>query len=164
MNDLYKVWNFFKHVYELKIWRYYINIYIIPTKTNNIKRGNNAKKQWPYRRGGRGGFKNDGRGRHIHHVCLQQQTVRLITSNCQCADCKICLACSRAHPAANTNWLIITCSLNGVESMVFFPPLYNIHNNNKNYTRAPLRKHCFEMYYNYNSLYVNESVLSRATS
>ncbi len=32
------------------------------------------------------------------------------TSNCQWAAWRSCLACSRAQPAANTNWLIITCS------------------------------------------------------
>lgn len=32
------------------------------------------------------------------------------TSNCQCAACSNCFACSLAQPAANTNWLIITCS------------------------------------------------------
>lgn len=43
------------------------------------------------------------------HVCLLHNR-RLRTSNCQCADCRSCLAWSRAHPAASTNWLIITCS------------------------------------------------------
>lgn len=34
------------------------------------------------------------------------------TSNCQCAACSNCFAWSWAQPAASTNWLIITCSLN----------------------------------------------------
>lgn len=40
------------------------------------------------------------------------------TSNCQCAACNNCLACSRAHPAAKTNWFIITCSLRAVSIVV----------------------------------------------
>lgn len=35
---------------------------------------------------------------------------RSLTSNCQCAACSNCFACSLAQPAASTNWLIITCS------------------------------------------------------
>lgn len=54
----------------------------------------------------------------------------MITSNCQCAACNICFAWSRAHPAAKTNWLIITCSLN--ESIITInsiqPKLTNLHN------------------------------------
>lgn len=44
----------------------------------------------------------------VLHVCLRLE----FTSNCQCADCSNCFAWSLAHPAANTNWLIITCSFN----------------------------------------------------
>lgn len=47
----------------------------------------------------------------------QQQTVAQIhfkndkiTSNCQCVFCKICLAWSGLHPAADTNWFIMICS------------------------------------------------------
>lgn len=47
-------------------------------------------------------------------TCCLFTNHRLFTSNCQWAACSSCLACSLAHPAANTNWLIITCSLNPV--------------------------------------------------
>lgn len=44
----------------------------------------------------------------VKHKCRDM----IFTSNCQWAACSNCLAWSRAHPAANTNWLIITCSRN----------------------------------------------------
>lgn len=44
------------------------------------------------------------------HLPFALSTSRFLTSNCQCAACNNCLACSLAQPAASTNWLIITCS------------------------------------------------------
>jgi len=35
------------------------------------------------------------------------------TSNCQLFSARSCLACSGRHPAAKTNWLIITCCRTG---------------------------------------------------
>lgn len=48
----------------------------------------------------------------LMHGCLFTNSI--FTSNCQWAACSNCFACSRAHPAANTNWFIMTCSLNAV--------------------------------------------------
>ncbi|CAB0004769.1 unnamed protein product [Nesidiocoris tenuis] len=58
-----------------------------------------------------------GWGAGHFEVCLQNKATSVcgLTSNCQCAACSSCFACSRAQPAARTNWLIITCSLS--ESM-----------------------------------------------
>ena len=42
---------------------------------------------------------------------LAQDTLVMYTSNCHFAADKSCLARSAWHPATNTNWLIITCSL-----------------------------------------------------
>ena len=45
-----------------------------------------------------------------HSPCLHPLKT-VLTSNCHFAACSNCFACSAWHPAANTNWLIITCCL-----------------------------------------------------
>lgn len=46
-------------------------------------------------------------------------------SNCQCAACRSWVACSRAHPAATTNWLIMICSRRPVSMLDASPGLFS---------------------------------------
>ena len=86
------------------------NILSAVWKTQNYNRKDNAqsyRRDYPW----------------IRHVCAERVShndkhspclhplATFLTSNCHFAACSNCFACSAWHPAANTNWLIITCCL-----------------------------------------------------
>jgi hypothetical protein len=75
------------------------------------------------------------------HALDSWKNILKAVSNCQWVDWRSCMAWSRAQPAANTNWLIITCSRS--ESIVCQPIVESIDNFSQN--QLKLRLNWFEL-------------------